>query len=65
MLERLRWRKTGAEPRCRAEDPPRRAGRGAALKPLGRRMDADFATELDMNAGFEMDLELELGLELN
>ncbi|MGA2901841.1 MAG: hypothetical protein ABSF40_16575 [Candidatus Acidiferrales bacterium] len=54
-----------AGPRCRAEDPPRRAGRGAALKPLGRRMDADFATELDMNAGFEMDLELELGLELN
>jgi hypothetical protein len=32
---------------------------------LGRRMGADFATELDMNAGFEMDLELELGLELN
>jgi len=28
-------------------------------------MDADFATELDMNAGFEMDLKLELGLELN
>jgi hypothetical protein len=27
---------------------------------LGRRMDADFATELDMNAGFEMDLEMEL-----